>query len=115
MEDFRILQKEIGDVRILQCEGHMSSETYMYGRDIVNKLIENKICKIVFDLGEVEYISSAGWAIFIGFLELARNMGGNILLANMSKEVRYVFDTLELGYVLTTFKTVDEAVKEFEK
>ena len=111
--NLRVIQKEIGDARVLQCEGHLDSTTYKYASDIVKKLLEARVSKIVFDLKEVEYISSSGWPIFIGNLALAENEGGGIKLAAMSESVKYTFGVLDLEHILKSYDTVDEAVKAF--
>jgi anti-sigma B factor antagonist len=68
---------------------------------------------IVIDLGNVNYISSAGWGIFISEIKEIRENGGDLKLAAMIGDVYEVFELLEFQTILESFDTVEEAVKSF--
>ena len=112
--NLKIIQREVGDVRVLDCEGHLDSTTYKYASDIVKRLLEADVSKLVFNLKEIEYISSSGWAIFIGNLAMAQNKGGDIKLAAMSENVKYTFGVLDLEHILKSYDTVDKALESFK-
>jgi anti-sigma B factor antagonist len=118
MRPLKILQtmdREDDSIRILQCEGYLNFETYDYAREILSRLFRSGIHKIVFDLQEIKYVSSSGWALFLGPMEAARSSGGDIKLAAMTPEVKFVFDALELDNILTLYDTVEDAVASFKK
>ncbi|MGD1049387.1 MAG: STAS domain-containing protein, partial [Candidatus Krumholzibacteriaceae bacterium] len=66
------------------------------------------------DLGGVNYISSAGWGIFISEIKSIRENGGDLKLASMIGDVYEVFELLEFQTILQSFDTVQEAVKSFK-
>jgi anti-sigma B factor antagonist len=100
-------------IRILSCDGYINLETYKILAGAMMRLLENRFYRIVLDLSGTEYISSSGWGAILGNLETVRAAGGDIKLAAMNPEVRFVFDALELDNLLKHFNTVEEAVKSF--
>jgi len=61
----------------------------------------------------VEYISSAGWGIFISEIREIREHGGDLKLAGMIPDVREVFDLLEFENILQSYTDADLAVASF--
>lgn len=117
-QTLKILQsmaKQDDSIRILNCEGYLNFETYNYAKEILARLFRNKLYKIVFNLENISYIASSGWGVFLGNLEVARQMGGDIKLAAMPQQVKFIYDALELNNIIESYETVDEAVQAFLK
>lgn len=102
-------------IRILQCEGYLNFETYDQVKNIMARLFRSGIYKIIFDLSEIQYVSSSGWSVFLGPLETTRSSGGDIKLAAMPEQVKFVFDALELENILKLYNTVEDAADAFKK
>jgi anti-sigma B factor antagonist len=83
-------------------------ETALYG------LLDREVFKIVVDLSGVNYISSAGWGIFIGEIKRIRNHGGDLKLAGMVGDVHEVFQLLEFHSILEAHTTTQEAIGAFK-
>jgi anti-sigma B factor antagonist len=101
-------------VSILKVSGYLDTttagelETALYG------LLDREVYKIVVDLAGVNYISSAGWGIFIGEIKRIRNHGGDLKLAGMVGDVHEVFQLLEFHSILESYPTTPEAVDAFK-
>jgi len=80
---------------------------------VMDSLLRRGRHKIVIDLAGVDYISSAGWGIFISHIKDVRGHGGDIKLTNMVTDVREIFELLEFDKVLNVFNSVDKAVEDF--
>jgi anti-sigma B factor antagonist len=76
-------------------------------------LLREKRYHVVVDLSKVEYISSAGWGIFISEIREIREQGGDLKLAGMVPDVREVFDLLEFENILHSYADADQAVASF--
>jgi anti-sigma B factor antagonist len=111
MSGFTIETKKTGEVSVITCAGTIDYSNFNHGDDAVKKVIETGKSKIIFDLGEVNHISSSGWTVFLGNIRTAREKGGDIILANMNPEVKYTFKLLELDNLIDYFDTVEEAEK----
>ena len=62
----------------------------------------------VFDLSGLEYVSSAGVAVFIG-LRYAREKNGGLCFCGITDKVAAVFTTLCLDDVFATYSNLDQA------
>ena len=69
-------------------------------------------CKnVILDMSHLEFLSSAGVGSILGTVGKAREMGGDIILCNLSKKVLHILEVLDLcGYL--TIKEDEEAAKE---
>jgi len=67
----------------------------------------------VIDLAGVDYISSAGWGIFISHIKDVRSRGGDIKLANMIPNVKEIYELLEFDNVLKAYDSTDTARRDF--
>ena len=103
-----------GGVSILKVSGYLDTttagelETALYG------LLDRGMYKVVVDLAGVNYISSAGWGIFIGEIKRIRNHGGDLKLCGMVGDVHEVFQLLEFHSILEAYPTSQEAVAAFK-
>ncbi|MGD8414389.1 MAG: STAS domain-containing protein [Candidatus Latescibacterota bacterium] len=83
--------------------------------DTLRRIMGDRCYRIVVDLSGVNYISSAGWGIFISEIKRIRRNGGDIKLAAMTPEVREVFELLEFNSILKPFNVTRDAIREFEQ
>ena len=74
-------------------------------------LADNKF-NLIIDLKEVNYISSAGWGIFVGEIRRIRSQKGNLFLVGMSPEVTEAYELLEFETILKSFPNVELAVQK---
>jgi len=75
-------------------------------------VLGEKKFKLVVDLKDVNYISSAGWGIFISEIKRIRNQKGDLVLVGMNPEVSEVFELLEFNTILKSFPNVESAVEK---
>lgn len=75
-------------------------------------VLKEKKFKLIVDLKEVNYISSAGWGIFISEIKRIRNQKGDLILVGMNPEVAEVFELLEFNTILKSFPNVETAIQK---
>jgi anti-sigma B factor antagonist len=100
-------------VSILRVSGYVDTTTSPELERRMQALLREKRYHIVVDLSRVEYISSAGWGIFISEIREIREQGGDLKLAGMIADVREVFDLLEFENILQSYPESDLAVASF--
>jgi phosphoserine phosphatase RsbU/P len=69
--------------------------------------------KVVFDLGEVQFIDSSGLGSILSCARQLRTGGGELKLCNLTQAVRTLFELVRMHRVLDTYATMDEAVESF--
>jgi anti-sigma B factor antagonist len=100
-------------VSVLRVSGYVDTTTSPDLERRLQALLREKRFHIVVDLSKVEYISSAGWGIFISEIREIREQGGDLKLAGMLPDVREVFDLLEFENILQSYSDADQAIGSF--
>jgi anti-sigma B factor antagonist len=100
-------------VSILRVSGYVDTTTSPDLERRLQALLREKRYHVVVDLARVEYISSAGWGIFISEIREIREHGGDLKLAGMAADVREVFDLLEFENILQSYSDAELAVASF--
>ena len=101
------------EVSVISVKGYVDTTTSADLEESLKRLLGKGRYDIVIDLGDVNYISSAGWGIFISEIKEIRENGGDLKLAAMIGDVYEVFELLEFQTILESFDTVEEAVSSF--
>jgi len=102
-----------GSVAVVRVDGVVDTMTAGELEKVMNSLIDQKRYNIIVDLGGVEYISSAGWGIFISNIREIRQNRGDIKLAQMIPSVYEIFELLEFDSILSAFDSVEKARLDF--
>ncbi|MCD6380026.1 STAS domain-containing protein [bacterium] len=114
MDELHIEEEFVEDTVILKLTGLVDSATSYYLESKINDLIVAYKVKLIIDLTEVDYISSAGWGIFVSEIKGLRAKKGDIKLAGMNPEVRDVFELLEFDTLLTPYESATDALIAFD-
>ena len=77
----------------------------------VRRLSQVGKVSLVVDLHEVHYINSCGIGSLVGALTTLRRTGGEIFLAETTREVRSVFETAQLQQIFQFHTSVNDAVR----
>jgi anti-sigma B factor antagonist len=114
MEGLTINVSDKEDIKIISCKGFIDTTTSQTLENTLSDILKKQCYKIIIDLSEVDYISSAGWGIFVSEIKNIRKNKGDLKLVNMKPEVMEIFELLDFTNILEYYKDVDEAVKKFK-
>jgi anti-sigma B factor antagonist len=103
-------ERSVSEVRV---DGVIDTLTAGELEEVIDSLLKRGRYRIVFDLAGVDYISSAGWGIFISHIKEVRSAGGDIKLAGMIPNVFEIYELLEFDNVLQAYNSVDDARDTF--
>lgn len=103
-----------GDIVLLTIVGYVDTTTCQEVGELLKKLVIEGNFNIICDLRHVNYISSAGWGVFVGEIKNIRDKGGDLKVAQMSQEVLEVFEMLEFNRIIMYYDTLEEAIDEFD-
>ena len=107
-------ENERDQVSVVRVDGVIDTTTASELEEIIESLLKRQRYMIVLDLAGVDYISSAGWGIFISRIKDVRNNRGDIKLANMIPNVYEIYELLEFDKVLKSYSSVDKSQSDFE-
>lgn len=109
----KLTARTVDGVTVLACGGRIvfGDEASQLREEVKKRLAENN--RLVLDLGEVTYIDSGGIGTLVGLFTTARNSGGDVKLANLTKRVNDLLQITKLITVFENHESVDSAVKAF--
>ncbi len=114
MANFEVNREDIEDVTILKLSGYLDAHTAPEFEEMISKLLAEGRYKIVTSLEKLNYISSAGLGVFMGFIEDVREKQGDIKISNTSPRVYKVFDLLGFPSLYEFYENSEQAVEKFK-
>jgi anti-anti-sigma factor len=96
-----IIETNTGGVFVVEPHGRMDSTTATLFGEHVIRLIRSGSHRLVIDLGQVLYISSAGFRSLLIARKLVDEFKGKLVLCGMSAEIRRLF---EIGNFMNLFQ-----------
>ena len=118
MEGIQVSVERAGmnnNIAVIKVGGYLDTTTSAELEHALDSLLKAGMFKIIIDLGNVDYISSAGWGIFISEIKGIREKGGDLKLVRMIPDVYEVFELLEFHYILRAFDSIEEAIRDFDR
>jgi anti-sigma B factor antagonist len=102
--------KSIGQVTVVEISGDIDSNTAPQAQERVLPLVQPG-SKILLDMSDVEYMSSAGLRMLLSmYRQLSRGDGG-IVLVGLSEEIKDTMSVTGFLNFFTTRDTVDEGLQ----
>ncbi len=113
MEGFQLERRDDEKASVLYLKGYLDAHTASELEKGIQQLVDEGRYKIVVNFKSLNYISSAGLGVFMGFIEDIRNHQGDIKLTNMSPKIYRVFDLLGFPSLYEIFDDESEAINKF--
>ncbi len=115
MNGFEVERVDRDLVSCLYLKGFLDAHTAPKFEQALQQLVDESRYKIVVNLQDLSYISSARLGVFMGFIEDVRSSDGDIKMTNMTTKVFKVFDLLGFPNLYEIFDKEDQALNEFTK
>ncbi|MGM0414692.1 MAG: STAS domain-containing protein [Bacillota bacterium] len=106
--------KEKNDIKIIKLNGDLDNTSSEQTRDVIMEEIEDN-CRIIIDMENCQYVSSAGLRVLMIFAKKIKTVQGQGVLANIVSEVEEVMEMTGFGHMLKSYSTLDEAVDFLER
>lgn len=106
----RVSVNDIGDATVIRIYGMIEASSI---DDIASELeytLSDRPPYVIFDLTDVDYVSSTGWGLFAGYYKQVGDWGGAISLCNMSPDLYEIFSCLEFYNFIASYATLEEAL-----
>ncbi|NQT26044.1 STAS domain-containing protein [candidate division KSB1 bacterium] len=114
MSGFDVVRKDVEAISVVYLKGYLDAHTASDFENALQQLVDEERIQIVVNLSELDYISSAGLGVFMGFIEDIRVKGGDIKLAELSDKVFRVFDLLGFPVLYEIFLNEEEAIQKYQ-
>ena len=113
MENFEVRRSDDEVISILYIKGYLDAHTAPHLENALQELVDDQRFNIIVNFSELNYISSAGLGVFMGFIENIRENDGDIKLTNMNQKIYRVFDLLGFPTLYEIFEDEAEARDTF--
>ena len=107
-----ITEERRGNTMILCIIGKLDASTSKDLEVKVLSLIASKQDKLIIDLSQLDYISSAGLRIFLLAAKRMDEAKGKMILCSLKDGVKQVFDIAGFSSFLTLASSAEEAMKD---
>lgn len=99
---------------LVKMDGRIDSSTGDSLLEAFQKVQENGVFKIVFDMGDVDFMSSKGWWVLIQTQKACKRYNrGEIVLANVPQKILDSLDLVGMKHYFQVFDDVLGAVGSF--
>lgn len=117
MEGIEISEGRVGarhDIVLLTVKGYVDTMTCSILLNKITEILNSGTYHIIVDMAHVNYVSSAGWGVFVGEIKGIREKGGDLKIVQMTPEVYDVFEMLEFHRILSYYDSIEEAIDDFD-
>ena len=98
----------VGDVTIVAPKGSIDINTRAILKEALDGLIDTGRTVVLVDFSSVDFITSTGLGVLLGFAKRVEEVDGKFALCSLSDDIRSVFDTV--GF--TSFFAIHQSTKE---
>ena len=92
--------------------GRLDAATAPVAEKEINKLLEGEENRLLFDLSELEYLSSGGLRVILSAAKEIRRRDGKVALAALKQYVYEIFEVSGFTSMITIKDTVEDALKD---
>jgi anti-sigma B factor antagonist len=109
-----IVEKDLDGVTVLALSGRVTlGDESSQLRNKIKELLKEGKKRLVLDLSEVTYIDSAGLGTLVAAYTSARNEGGEVRLAGVTKNFSELLHITKLVTIFSVHNSAADAVKSF--
>ncbi len=114
MKHFYIRSKVEEQIAVIYPKGHLDAHNVERFEKEIVKLLSNNIVRIVVNCKDLNYISSAGMGIIMGYLDEIRDKNGDIRLCSVNSRVYEIFDLVGFTDIYDFVKDEVSAINKFK-
>lgn len=109
-----ILQEQQGPIVILSLVGRLDANT---SKDLEGKLLSllatnNRL--LIIDLGQLDYISSAGLRILLMVAKKLKTLDGSLALASLKDHIKEIFEIAGFLSIFQVFSGKEDAMEDMQ-
>ncbi len=105
-----IVEERKDDINVFKIKGKLDSSTSPEFEEKIAEASRNGACKMIFDFGELEYISSAGLRVVLKASKNMKRIDGSVVLCSMQDYVKEVFEIAGFDTFLPIVPSFEDAV-----
>ena len=107
-----IQKKTENGVIIIKIDGRLDAATAPVAEGEINQALEGDQNRLLFDLSDLEYLSSGGLRVILGAAKEIRRREGKVALAALKEYVYEIFEVSGFNAMIPIKDTLEEGLSE---
>ena len=108
-----ITLRENADIKIIDVKTDLSSYAASDLRKVLEKLLMEKVSKVVVNFSEVSHINSTAVGTLVGIAKRLRQNGGDLKLCNLASTLTRTFNLIGASSVVEIYESEKSAIAAF--
>ena len=108
-----ITTRDVNDVKVVQIEGELDTGSSPNAQNQLDQLRGQGVKKMLLDLTNLDFISSAGLRVLLATAQELKEDGGDLRVCSLNREVKEVFDISGFSTLLMVFDNEAKALSGF--
>lgn len=97
---------------IIKIKGRLDAATAPVAADEINEILDNDCTRILFNLNEMEYMSSGGLRVILGVAKELKRREGKIVLCCLNQFVKEIFVVSGFESLIPIEDTVESGIRQ---
>ena len=109
-----IVHKEQDDILIVSIKGSLDGTSSGMAEKELAILFKKNKYRFLFDLSEMEYLSSTGLRVLLDLTKKVKRVDGKIVLCCLAPFIKEIFEISGFTHFIPIHESVEEGLKEFD-
>jgi anti-anti-sigma factor len=106
-----ITQKEENGIVSIAIKGRLDADSSMEAEKVVKDALGGEANRLLFNLGELEYLSSAGLRVLLSAAKEMRRRNGKIVLCALNEFVKEIFEVSGFQSLIPITDSVESGIE----
>ena len=106
-----ISQKEENGIVSIAIKGRLDADSSLEAEKVVKEVLGGETNKLLFNLGELEYLSSAGLRVLLSAAKEMRRRDGKIVLCDLNEFVKEIFEVSGFQSLIPITESVKSGIE----
>lgn len=109
--EMEITQKEENGIVFISIKGRLDADSAPDAEKVVKDALEGQTTRVLFNLGALEYLSSAGLRVLLSAAKELRRRDGKIALCSLNEFVKEIFEVSGFQSLIPIAESVESGIK----
>jgi len=106
-----ITAKEENGIVSIHIKGRLDADSSSEAEKVVKEALEGQTNRVLFDLGALEYLSSAGLRVLLSAAKEMRRREGKIVLCSLNEFVKEIFEVSGFQSLIPIADSVESGIE----
>jgi len=109
--EMEIKQKEENGIVLIDIEGRLDADSSPEAEKVVKEALGGQSNRVLFNLGALEYLSSAGLRVLLSAAKEMRRRDGKIVLCSLNAFVKEIFEVSGFQSLIPIVDSVESGIE----